>query len=376
MRIFVTSQPIHPGEYIDDELKARSMTHDDLAAITGISRRQLINIIKGKAGITPETALAIADAFGEGHDALGWMNLQSAYELALAAQKGRDVKKRAAIYAKVPVREMVRRGWISDAKKTSDLERIVCQFLDIETIDQEPNVPVAARKSTSYDVDTAAQKAWYRRCRLLAESAPAAIYSESKLEGGIQELLKLAAYPEDARRIPNMLADMGIRFVINKQLKGTKIDAVAFWLDAQSPAIAVSLRHGRIDNLWYNLMHELVHIKYRHQNTVIDVDMESATDELPEMERIANEEAANYLVPKDAIESFIARAGGYFYQTRVVQFAQAQQVHPGIVIGQLHHHPNGLKQNQLRKLLVPIRAYIIGQAVTDGWGSSPDVEDD
>jgi HTH-type transcriptional regulator/antitoxin HigA len=375
MAIFVPAEPIHPGEYLDDELRARSWTHEDFAAVTGISRRQIINLTKGKSGITPESALAIADAFGEGHTALGWMNLQAAYELALIAQKERGVKRRAALYEKVPVREITRRGWIREAKSTAELEGIVCRFLGISSIDEEPNVPVAARKSTSYDVDTAAQKAWYRRCWQLAEIAPAATYVERDLEDGIQELLKLAAYPEDARRIPKALADMGIRFVINQHLKGTKIDAVAFWLDQKSPAIAISLRHGRIDNLWFNLLHEIVHIKHRHQNTTIDVDMDNVSHALPENETIANQEAGNYLVPTEALESFIARAGGYFYQTRVVQFAQDQQVHPGIVVGQLHHHPDGLKPEQLRKLLVPIREHIVGQAITDGWGNMPNVEE-
>ena len=145
MNIFVTAEPIHPGEYVDDELKARGMTHEDLAAITGISRRQLINLIKGKSGITPETAIALADTFGEGHDALGWMNLQSAYELASVAQDERNVKRRAAIFAKVPIREITRRGWIPEAKTTRDLEQSICRFLGIESIDQEPNIPVAAQ---------------------------------------------------------------------------------------------------------------------------------------------------------------------------------------------------------------------------------------
>jgi HTH-type transcriptional regulator / antitoxin HigA len=354
-------------------MEGKGWTQDDLAGVLGRTRQHVNRLLQGKTGITPETAHELAKAFGTSAEL--WANLQMSYELALAANERKEIAQRAAVFSKLPLREVIKRGWIKDSKNIDELEQSVCRFLDIDDISQEPTVRVAARKGTSYEVDTAAQKAWYRRCWQLAEVAPAATYKKSHLETGIQELLKLAAYPEDARRIPKQLADMGIRFVINQHLTGTKIDAVAFWLDAQTPAVAVSLRHGRIDNLWFNLLHELVHIKYDHAAS-IDVDMESMVgDDLPEIEKIANREAANYLVPADDLQSFVDRAGGYFYQPRVVQFAQAHRVHPGIAVGQLHHHPNGLEPKQLRKLLVSIREHVIGQAVTDGWGNTPNLEE-
>jgi HTH-type transcriptional regulator/antitoxin HigA len=101
MAVFVTAEPIHPGEHLNDMLTALKWTHEDLSAVTGISRRQIINLIQGKSGITPETAIALAAAFGEGHEAIGWMNLQAAYELSLAAQKDRDVERRAAVFRRV-----------------------------------------------------------------------------------------------------------------------------------------------------------------------------------------------------------------------------------------------------------------------------------
>src|SRR5688572_12537898 len=114
MAIFVPAEPFHPGEYIADEIEARGWTYDDLAAVTGISKRQIINLLQGKSGITPETAIALAEAFGEGHDAIGWMNLQAAYELAQAAQEDRQVARKARLFTKVPVRELKRRGWIRE----------------------------------------------------------------------------------------------------------------------------------------------------------------------------------------------------------------------------------------------------------------------
>lgn len=100
MTTFVPSEPFSPGEYLKEELDARSWTHEDLASVLGMSRRQVINLIQGKSGITPDTAHALAEAFDQ--NAQTWMNLQVSYELAVAAQKERGIKRRTCIFNKTP----------------------------------------------------------------------------------------------------------------------------------------------------------------------------------------------------------------------------------------------------------------------------------
>jgi HTH-type transcriptional regulator/antitoxin HigA len=368
MHKFVTAEPFPPGEYIQEELDARGWTQGDLAQILRITLRQVSNLIAGKSAITPETATALGAAFGQ--DPATWMNLQVTYELSLAAKKDRDTARRAYIFDKVPVREMIKRCWLPDVDETQELEDAIRKFLRIENIKDEPQMSVAARKSTTYARDTSAQIAWYMRARQLAESVRADRYDGSQFSTIAVELLTLAKNPEDARLLPAKLAEMGIRLVLVKHLKGTKIEGAAFWLDSASPAIALSLRYDRMDNLWFNIFHEMIHINYRHEPHVdVQDDGSIATAaELPEIELIANTEAANYLIPKDKIESFIRRMKPLYYQDRVVQFAQARGIHPAIVVGQLHKRGE-LDPRQLRKLLVPIREFIVGQALTDGWGS-------
>lgn len=369
MTTFVPAEPFPPGEYLQDELDARGWTHDDLASVLSMSRRQVINLIQGKSGITPDTAHALAEAFDQ--NAQTWMNLQVAYELAVAAQKERDVKRRARIFNKVPVRELRRRGWIPDVDSTDELEAAVRRLLRIDSIEKEVSVAVAARKSTSYKMDTNAQKAWYCRAREMAEHVGAAKYTKANLVSGMPDLLALSAYPEDARRVPKVLADMGIRFVVVQHLKKTHIDGVALWLNRTTPVVAVSLRYDRIDNFWFTLVHELIHIKYRDKSPVdVDVAATVGDKELPEMEQRANREAAQYLVPADKLESFVRRTGPLYYEPRIVQFAQARGRHPGIIVGQLQHRDE-LGCQQFRKLLAKVREEVISGAMADGWGITP-----
>jgi HTH-type transcriptional regulator/antitoxin HigA len=352
--------PIHPGEYIKEELDAREWTIDDLAEITGVSSRQLKNLIKGTSGITPNTAQCLAESFGQ--EVETWMNLQMAYELATAAKEERHIARKAKLFDKAPVRDMRRRNWLPQTQDVEELESAVCHLYGTPNIDAKPTFEVAARKSTPYDSDNPAQIAWYAKARHLAAEVRAAEYSKSNFETGIVELLKLAAYPEDVRRIPHVLAEMGIRLVLVQALPKSKVDGVAFWLD-DVPAIALSLRYDRIDNLWFNLLHELAHIKHEDASPV---DEDLTGRETSEIEQRANREAAEYLVPRERLESFIARTSPQYYQTRIVQFAQARQVHPGIVVGQLQRRDE-LTYAQHRKLLVKVRSELIGAARTDGW---------
>lgn len=364
MSVFVPAEPFPPGEYLQDEIDAREWTIDDLAEITGITKRQLINVLKGKSAVTPESAKAFAEAFGQ--EAQTWMNLQIAYELANTAQEDRQIARRAKVFAKVPVRELKRRGWIAGVSDIADLEGEVCRLLGIQAIDDLPSLAVAAKKGTTYDADTASQIAWYCRCRELANGISAAKYSDSNWTLGVEKLLALTEHEANVRLVPKVLAEMGVRLVLVQHLRKTRVDGVALWLDEYSPVIGLSLRYDRIDNFWFTLLHELVHIKYRDESPV-DVDVQDAQENLPFIEQRANDEAANYLVPKDKLESFVDRVRPHFYQTKVVQFAQARKVHPGIVVGQLQRHPQGLEYTQLRKLLVKIREFVVGNALTDGW---------
>jgi HTH-type transcriptional regulator/antitoxin HigA len=323
-----------------------------------------------RAGITPETAIALAEAFGQ--EAKTWMNLQVSYELALAAKKDRDTARRAKIYGKMPIRDAKRRHWIPDVSQTEDLEKAVLDFLSIPTLDDVPQYSVAARKSTEYGIENPAQCAWYARVRQLAEGAPASSYDPANFESGVSELLKLAAYPEDVRRVPRVLGDMGVRLVLVEKLPKSKIDGVAMWLDGSSPVVGMSIRYDRIDNFWFTLLHELIHVKYKEVSP-IDVDIMKVSDDLPEMEKRANAEAADYLIPSEKLDSFIVRTEGLYSQTKVSQFAQARRVHPGIVIGQLQFRDKNY--SRLRGLLAKVRDHIIGQAITDGWGHFPNIED-
>ena len=371
MENLVPAEVFPPGEFLNDELKARGWSQTDLAEIMGRSINVVNEVISAKRGVTPETAQALADALGG--SAQFWLNLESMYRLSLLTRDD-GVSRRAKLYAKAPVREMIRRHWIEESRDVEILERQIMDFFEISDLDATPRFAHAARKSTSYKVSPSpSQSAWLYRARQLAPAAPlTGSFSRKSLASLLNDLHELTEAPENTRHVPKVLSDYGIRFLMIEPLAGTKIDGAAFWLD-DSPVIVLSLRYDRIDHFWHTLMHEIGHFSNRDKDAILDTEIVSDTgtgvgSEKPEPEQRADAFATNALVPQARMDDFVLRVRPLFSAVRVQNFARTMRVHAGIVVGQLQHR-HEIDYRNLRRLLVPVRDVVTSSALTDGWGS-------
>lgn len=362
-----------PGDFIRAELNRRGWGQDDLARILDRPASRVNELVQGKLMLSPELAIALAAALGGAAEE--WLEREATYRLALA--KGIDdeaVRKRARLYEIAPIKEIQKRGWIRRTDNVNELEAELKVFFAVDDLESEPVIIADFRKSSPYDELTPAQKAWCARAKQLASALRIAEFEESKIPELEERLRRLAAYPQETRKIPTLLAKYGIRFVVIEPLQGSKIDGAAMWLDPRSPVIALSLRYDRIDNFWHNIGHELSHIKHRD---AISIDVELVDDRgveasnVPPVEQRANTEASQMLFPSDALQSFILRVAPIYSKERINQFANRVRIHPGIIVGQLQKRKEiGYSAN--REMLVKVREYVTATAVTDGWGHTID----
>ncbi len=73
--------PTHPGEILFEEfLNPLGMSQVAFAKHIGVPVQRINEIVRGKRGVTPDTAWLFAQAFGTTPEF--WLNLQSAYDLA------------------------------------------------------------------------------------------------------------------------------------------------------------------------------------------------------------------------------------------------------------------------------------------------------
>ncbi len=73
----------HPGRILLHEfLQPLGLTQSELARDLGISQNRLNEVVRGKRGLSAETALLLAEYFGNSPEF--WMNLQTAHDLTRA----------------------------------------------------------------------------------------------------------------------------------------------------------------------------------------------------------------------------------------------------------------------------------------------------
>lgn len=361
-----------PGEFIKEEIDARGWTQNDLADITGKSVRLISEVILGKRALTPDTAQALADALGT--SAQFWMNMESAYQLSKLKTDAAPVARRAKLYSFFPVKEMLKRGWVEATESLDVLEAQFTAFCGMKNLDTPPKFhSYAARRTTYTEVQSPLLTVWLYRAKQMAYGLTVGKFSAKSFDAAVAHLKTLMTNPEDIRQVPSVLAAAGIRYVLIEPFPGMKLDGVCFWLDADSPVIAMTLRFDRIDNFWFVLMHELRHVANKDGQSgsaIIDENLGAEGCEAgdkPDFEVKADNEAAHAIIPAVTFNDFVLRVAPLYSEQRIVGFAARIGVHPGIVVGQLHNRKQ-VPYSHYRKLIAKAKEHIVGNALTDGWG--------
>lgn len=167
------------------------------------------------------------------------------------------------------------------------------------------------------------------------------------------ELVKLSRYEAGPRLAREYLADHGIVLVMERHFKKTYLDGAAM-LMGDTPVIALTLRHDRIDNFWFALLHELVHVRkhltpeYAFIADNLDDKTRSSREEIE-----ADEGACNALIPAVVWETATVRTT--HLQKDAVYLADQLRIHPAIVAGRVRYEANNWKLlNRLINLGGPV----------------------
>ena len=85
-------RPVHPGEILREELEELGMSAKAIARELGVPQNRISDILRGRRGITADTALRLARYLNTTPQL--WLNLQKAYELRVAElEAGKDIAK-------------------------------------------------------------------------------------------------------------------------------------------------------------------------------------------------------------------------------------------------------------------------------------------
>jgi HTH-type transcriptional regulator / antitoxin HigA len=368
MNARVPAEVFPPGDFLAEELDARGWSQTELAEILGRPHRLVNEIIAGKRAITPETAKGLAAAFGA--SAQYWMNLETTYQLSKAQIAEQEVSRRAKLYGMFPVKELIKRGWIETSENTDVVEQRFLEFFGMSSLDDSPKFAHAARKTEYTSVSSKIQLAWLNRAKQVAKAVRVTKYSDRVLREAILQMRSCIEYTDEIKNVSTILGGAGVRLVIVEHLPGSKMDGACFWIDG-SPVIALSLRFDRVDNFWFSLFHEIDHIlngEGKDQPIYELIEQDASSSDLPQNEVRANKAAANYCIPTEQMEDFVARHDPLFSKAAILGFARRLHVHPGVAVGQLQGRkliPFSFHRDMLEK----IRAVVTLTVLTDGFGN-------
>lgn len=84
--------PTHPGEVLaEDFLKPLGLSQYALAKALGVPQMRISDLIHGRRGVTPDTALRLARYFGT--SAEFWIGMQATFDLEMARDRiGADIE--------------------------------------------------------------------------------------------------------------------------------------------------------------------------------------------------------------------------------------------------------------------------------------------
>lgn len=323
------------GEILAEELEVRGWTQAEFAEVLGRPPQLVSEIIAGKKEITRESASQIAAALGTSPEF--WLNLQDRFHLWRRAQDARnqveldDVRLRARLTTLAPVAVLKQRGFIR-GETLQDVEAELKRLYRIPSIDDDPEILVAARRSAPDVALTPTQVAWVACVREVAVARDAAPYSADALRDLAGRLTRLVRAPADFALLPGEFAAVGVRLVYVEAFPSSKMDGCSLLLDDRSPVIGVSGRGRRLDKVLFTILHEAAHVVLGHLEAGSCIIDEQGDGPTLGLEDPANELAGSWVFPSPlpAIPERISASW-------VADTATAMGVNPIVLVGRLQN---------------------------------------
>jgi len=261
-------------------------------------------------------------------------------------------------WSRFPLQEMSARGWIKGTLKS--LREFFAQ------LPSEARAEVLCRQSfhirSARKMDTYALRAWAARIIIESKRLKLAKFTKDSVTTDfLATVAQLSVLPEGPIAARDFLSQHGIPLIIEPHLPHTYIDGAAILLIKDRPIIGMTLRHDRLDNFWFTLLHELAHVALHFDTAegqfIDDLDVESKNDP---KEREADAFAGDTLIPIQAWKK--SPASVYRSPEAAAHLAKQLGIHPAIVAGRIRHNwkayrllNNLVGHGQVRKLFKGIQ---------------------
>lgn len=342
-----------PGETIDDLLKERGITTADLAGRLGMAGTEVDELIAGRKELNFSVAHKLEAVFGG--SAEFWLAREQQYRQGLRQLSARSTvsgTREDDWLSDLPIKDMVRFGWIPATATRMEAERVCLEFFGLPSIDawraayRQVQEVAAFRTSPSFESQPGAVAAWLRQGELFAQDIVCMPWNPERFRSKLTNSRALTRLKNPQAFVPELTsacAECGVATVIVRPPAGCRASGATRFLSTEKALLLLSFRYLSDDHFWFTFFHEAAHLLLHGKDRLF---LEGASTVSSEQEQEANRFAADLLIPPESRSELMALGHD---SRNVLRFARQVGVSPGIVVGQLQHL-GIIKRSQLNSL--------------------------
>ncbi len=323
----------HPGYYIKELVDESGLTQEDFAKRLDTSPKNLSLLIRGEQSLSVDMAIKLSRLIGTSIEY--WLGLQNTYDSLIAEfELQNEFEREKDILNKIGYKYFKDNFNFPDLKRKIEQQvEYVRKYLNISTLSvlNKYDFTVSFRSSRTNVRDKNIIKAntMVQIAINKALSVETPKFDKKKFDKAIDYALNFTnSHTEFYPYIYKAFHEAGVIFIILPNLEGSKINGATKKLGSKV-VLMVNDRRLYADSFWFTLFHEIGHI-------VNDDYGLSFEDDYGEKEKIADDYAANRLIPPDMYEKFIAD-NEYFDLNIICDFAKKIGRDPGIILGRLQN---------------------------------------
>lgn len=340
MTAMTTFQPMWttpPGATIADLLEERDQPIREFANSINSSIANLSRLLFGVEPLTTDLAERLSGALGASPDF--WLKREEMYRADLKRLVENAVRDNTSRWLEsLPLKDMVRFGWISEGDTQQDTIFNACAFFGTTTPNEFERKyhrllsTAAYRKSDAFETRPSAVAAWLRQGEIAAAAIDCAPWSSEKLKASLDDIRELTRVKSPSEFLPaleNILSRSGVALVVARTPHGCRASGASRFLSADKASIQLSFRYLVDDQFWFTVFHEVGHLLLHSHD---DLFLEGLESRNSDAEQEANEFAEKFLLAKAGRDSLSEVP---LSDLGIARLARKAGISPGIVVGQL-----------------------------------------
>lgn len=339
-----TNYAVAPGEYLEEWIEEQGLSQQHVADRLGCSRKQVNEIINGRAPITSETAMRLERVVGIPADS--WLRYEAAFRADLARIADQEsLAKHVDQLDSKAVTYLRKLGATTATRRNPG--QLVSDFLafhrcgtwesyaHLHETATKGDYALAALKEAKSNIDITLLTTWLRAGELTEafERGRQFRFDERQLQDKLRELRERASRPDATmlKDIANLLAEAGVVLMVVEPPATFPLLGMTRWIDKRVPVIQQTGRWGKDGFVIWTLFHELGHVLNDPRG---EMHLEYSTEKKRNSaaEANANKFAMEILFGDSGMEPFI----GLTSDNAIEAAAREVGVSPGVVVHQMH----------------------------------------